>query len=118
MLFDLERDLARGHLYAPLQGLEGSGIDPQAFSQRRFTDAARAFVDGWSNRVRQELAALPDLLTEPALRSRQRHGLVLGALHARWLERLPHVQDAPGSRTELSPLSRLWTAWRTALRHA
>jgi len=118
MLFDLERDLARGHLYAPLQGLDGSGIDPQAFSQRRFTDAARAFVDGWSNRVRQELAALPGLLTEPALRSRQRHGLVLGALHARWLERLPHVQDAPGSRTELNPLSRLWTAWRTALRHS
>ena len=117
MIFDLGRDLERGRLYAPLQDLEAAGVDPQTFSQRTFSDAARAFVDEWHDRVRRELATLPVLLTEPAQRNRQRHGLVLAALHARWLERLPRAQNAPGSRTELPPLSRLWTAWRTALRH-
>jgi hypothetical protein len=68
--------------------------------------------------VCRELEALPAILAEPALRGAQRQGLVLAALHARWLERRPAFPAHPGvPRPELGPLTRLWTAWRTALRH-
>ena len=73
----------------------------------------------WSMRATDELAALPAVLADAGERSRQRHGLVLGALHASLLERLAaSLIAAPGARTELAPLNRLCTAWRTALRYA
>jgi len=113
MLFDLDRDLARGCLYAPTAALEAAGIDPQAFARDRRMATASTFIAGWQDRVRSELGSLPATLAEPALRNAQRHGLVLAALHARWLER----RSALAAAHELGPFTRLWTAWRTALRH-
>jgi phytoene synthase len=107
MLFDLDRDLARGRLYAPTTALESAGIDPQAVARDRRTAASSRFIAEWQDRVRDELGSLSAILAEPALRGAQRHGLVLAALHARWLE----------TRSEPGPFTRLWTAWRTALRH-
>ena len=53
------------------------------------------------------------------LRGAQRHGLVLAALHARWLEaRSAASAPAGGPRPELGAFTRLWTAWRTALHHS
>lgn len=118
MLVDLDRDLARGLLYAPTTALEAAGIAPEAIVQDRRTTAASGFVAGWQDRVQSELASLPDILAEPVLRGAQRHGLVLAALHSRWIE-TQSAASAPvgGPRPELSPITRLWTAWRTALRH-
>ena len=113
MLFDLDRDLARGCLYAPTAALEAAGIDPQAFARDRRMATASTFIAGWQDRVRSELGSLPATLAEPALRTAQRHGLVLAALHSRWLER----RSALAAAHELGPFTRLWTAWRTALRH-
>ena len=117
MLFNLEHDRSRGRMYAPLQALESAGIDPTAFQRTSSDTAATAFVAGWQARLRRELESLPDILGEPSLRSAQRHGLVLAALHARWLDILPAPAATADRRTELGPLTRLWTAWRTALRH-
>lgn len=117
MLFDLERDLTSGRLYAPLQALEAAGIDPTTFQANIGDAAVAAFIADWHERVRRELASLPDILGDPSLRSTQRHGLVLAALHARWLDQPPASAVTDGRRPELGPLSRLWTAWRTALRH-
>ena len=117
MLLELARDTASGRLYAPLQALASAGLEPQAFAREPMVAAFAAFRMEWRNRVRSELAALPALLDEPGQRTAQRQGVVLAALHARWLDRLSVTPDAPGERGELGPLSRLWTAWRTALRH-
>ena len=114
LLHDLERDLARGRLYAPLQALEASGIDPQALAQRHELLMASEFVREWRGRVRAELDALPSLLTDPGQRSAQRHGLVLAALCARQLDR---DEATITGRAELVPLTRLWTAWRAATRN-
>ena len=114
LLHDLERDLARGRLYAPLQALEAAGIDPPALSQHPGRLTASDFAREWRGKVRAELDALPLVLADPEQRSAQRHGLVLAALHARRLER-----DAAAitGRAELAPLPRLWTAWRVAMRN-
>jgi phytoene synthase len=117
MLANLERDRAGGRLYASLQALDSAGVDPTAFPGDSRTPATAAFIADWQARVRRELAALPDILREPALRSSQRHGLVLAALHARWLDRLPASTATSSQGPELAPLSKLWTAWRTALRY-
>jgi phytoene synthase len=117
MLFNLERDRACGRVYAPLRALESASIDPSTFQRSSSDPAATAFVAGWQARLRRELESLPDILGEPSLRSTQRHGLVLAALHARWLDRLPAPVATAGQGTELGPLTRLWTAWRAALRH-
>lgn len=118
MLFDLDLDLARGRLYAPTTALVAEGIDPVAFVRDRSAATAGSFIAGWQERVRRELESLPALLAEPVLRATQRHGLVLAALHARRLAPgSARGTPAGGPRTELGPLTRLWTAWRTALRH-
>ncbi len=41
MLFDLERDLARGRMYAPTEALEAVGIDPPAFARDWRSERAR-----------------------------------------------------------------------------
>lgn len=114
LLHDLERDLARGRLYAPLQALEAAGIDPPALGQQPGLLTASDFARGWRGTVRAELDALPSVLADPGQRSAQRHGLVLAALHARRLERDATAITGP---TELAPLTRLWTAWRAAIRN-
>lgn len=117
MLRDLPVDAERGRIYAPRDELAGAGLDPAAPAIE--DERARAVLTGWRDRVRAELEVLPAMLEDAALRSAQRHGLVLAALHARMLGQLnpitPH--DArPGAGP--GPLTRLWTAWRTAVRHA
>lgn len=118
MLFDLDRDLACGRMYAPVLALEAASIDPLAFARDWRAAPAGPFVADWQGRVRRELESLPAILDAPALRAAQCHGLVLAALHARWLDRLPGPSTLRDSgRPEIGPLTRLWTAWRTALRH-
>jgi phytoene/squalene synthetase len=118
MLFDLDRDLARGRLYAPTAALEAAGIDPQTFARDGRTASVSPFITDWQARVVSVLESLPAILAEPALRGAQRHGLVLVALHARWLQtRSAASAPAGGPRPELGAFTRLWTAWRIALRH-
>ena len=107
MLRDLRVDIAAGRFYAPLEPLDVAGVGPSDLKDRAASPAAERFLADWAARLGDELAALPELLADAAERTRQRHGLVLGALHGRLL-----------ARTELGPLNRLWTAWRTALRYA
>jgi len=106
MLRDLRVDIAAGRFYAPLEPLDVAGVGPSDLKDCA-SPAAERFLADWTARLGDELAALPGLLADAAERTRQRHGLVLGALHGRLL-----------ARTELGPLDRLWTAWRTALRYA
>lgn len=114
MLAELEADLGQGRLYAPMEPMQAAGVDPQAFAQGERGPAAEAFLADWHGRVRTGIHALPTLLTDREHRIAQRQGLVLAALLAR---RLDHRAGLPSSRPGLLPLSTLWTAWRTALRH-
>lgn len=117
MLERLPLDLRRGHLYAPLEVLEDLGVDPAALGHGEPGSPARRFLEDWRARVRGELLGLPGLLDNAAERSAQRHGLVLAALYARWLERPAAARPSQQRRLDLEPLDRLWTAWRTAVRH-
>jgi phytoene/squalene synthetase len=118
MLRDLHRDVARGRIYAPIEALNAAGLEPGALAQAPPDPSCQRFVDEWRRRVRSELASLPALLRDHEERTAQRHGLVLAALHGRLLERIARSNGAGHEPVELGPWTRLWTAWRTALRYA
>jgi phytoene synthase len=118
MLRDLAADTRRGRIYAPLDALARDGIDPLRLGGDGAGSAGRRFLEAWRWRVRAELLALPAVLGAAQLHSTQRHGLVLAALHVRLLERLDPSRPAAPRRLDVEPVGRLWTAWRTALRHA
>ena len=118
ILRDLVTDLARGRLYAPLDELATAGVDTLALARSPTDGAAARFLAGWRGRVRGALQSLPSLLDAPGLRRAQRHGLVLASMHVRLIERLDRPDSPAARRFDLEPLGRLWTAWRTALRHA
>ncbi|HEX7373869.1 MAG TPA: squalene/phytoene synthase family protein [Steroidobacteraceae bacterium] len=116
MLRDLTLDAGRGRVYLPLDALDAAGIDPSAV-RAASAEALRPVLEPWHARLVTTLAALPEGLTGIE-RSRQRPGLVLAALHLRLLERLDPARPAAPGRADVSPWSRLWTAWTTAVRYA
>jgi phytoene synthase len=118
ILRDLMTDFARGRLYAPLDELATAGIDAAVLARSPTDGAAARFLADWRGRVRGALQSLPSLLDTRGLRRAQRHGLVLASMHLRLIERLDGTAALASRRFDLEPLGRLWTAWRTALRHA
>ncbi len=118
ILRDLPLDVARGRLYAPLDALAAAEVDPGSLGRRGTDRASARFLADWRDRIRRELQSLPSLLGTPELRRTHRHGLVLAALHARLVDRLERAGTGPTGRLDLEPFAQLWTAWRTALRHA
>lgn len=114
MILDFEHDLRGGRLYAPLQALEAASLQPANLLGDAGVEPARGFLADWATRTRRELTDLPAILAAPEHRRAQRHGLVLAALHLQELDCAPgHAATNRGA----GPLARLWTAWRTALRH-
>jgi phytoene synthase len=118
ILRDLTPDAGRGRLYAPLDALAAAGVVPEGLARSPTDAAAARFLADWRRRVRDALASLPALLEAPGLRAAQRHGLVLASLHVRLLDRLERPGGGALRRFDLEPLGGLWTAWRTAVRHA
>ena len=117
MIRDLRHDLRRGRLYLPLDVVEAAGISPEQLQQPSPPAKLDALVAEWRMRVAADLAGLPGALPERPHRAAQRHGLVLGALHERLLEECIRHAGDDDVRVELGPFVRLWTAWRTAVRH-
>jgi 15-cis-phytoene synthase len=118
ILRDLSVDVPRGRLYAPLDALAATGIDPESMGHPGGTAETARFVAAWRERVRGQLQSLPSKLETPGQRRTQRHGLILAALQVRLVDRLDVGGNHPGGRLELEPFARLWIAWRTARRHA
>jgi phytoene synthase len=63
------------------------------------------------------LRELPAML-QPHERALQRQGLVLAALHGKLLEHIDHRTELARTRAEVPAWTKLWTAWRTAVRAA
>jgi phytoene synthase len=114
ILRDFALDLSRGRMYLPLGALAEAGLDARRAAAQLEDPALRDMLTAWRTRVAAELDALPALL-DPLRRRRQTHGLVLGALHRRLLDRISFAELSTVRRPELPPVTRLWTAWRTAV---
>lgn len=116
-LRDLRVDLASGRLRIPLDALASIGVDPQQLRADSVPPELQRWLEATRAELQQELASLVDLLDRDA-RARQRQGLVLAALHRQLLAQIRHGAELARTRAEVPPWTRLWTAWRTALRAA
>ncbi len=117
LLRDLRGHLAGGRLPLPLDALEAAGVDPHTVHTDTTAPAFSAVLMAMRDGLRHEFRQLTDSLDRDS-RIRQRHGLVLGALYARLLEQIALGADLARTRAEVPGWSKLWIAWRTAIRAA
>jgi len=118
LLRDLRHHATGGRLPVALDDLDAAGVDPRDLLAGQLSPALAQLLEAKRLALHKELHELPALLTSAEHRAAQRQGLVLAALHAKLAGRIDHRKELARTGAELAPLSKLWTAWRTAVRHA
>lgn len=113
---DVGEDARRGRVYLPLDELERFGVPVVDVLDTRHSENFRRLMEFQIERAEsyyaQALGQLPD-----ADRKTQRPGLVMAAIYRALLDEIKRdgclVLDR---RTSLTPLRKLWIAWRTWIR--
>ncbi|MEX2241949.1 MAG: presqualene diphosphate synthase HpnD [Burkholderiales bacterium] len=112
---DVGEDARKNRIYLPIADLQRFGVGAADLLQARHSDAFVALMRFQAERARrfydQALAVLP--ATD---RRAQRPGLIMAAIYAALLEEIERdgFQVLRG-RTSLTPLRKLWLAWKTWL---
>ncbi|MGH8676916.1 MAG: presqualene diphosphate synthase HpnD [Burkholderiales bacterium] len=110
---DVGEDARRGRIYLPLDELSRFDLTPSDILQRKETESFRALIHFQIERAREyygrAFSALPQADRRP-----QRPGLVMAAIYRTLLDKI----EAGGcrvlnSRVTLSPIRKLWIAWKT-----
>lgn len=114
---DVGEDARRGRIYLPLDELERHGVSVQDIIHARETDNFRRLMEFQITRAleyyRRAFEHLPDID-----RKAQRTGIIMAAIYRALLEEIRtggcHVLR---ERTSLTPLRKLWIAWKTWARN-
>ncbi|TVP89133.1 MAG: squalene synthase HpnD [Thioalkalivibrio sp.] len=114
ILRDVHEDAVRGRVYIPLDELERFAVKPEEFQTNITRDAHRELFAFQASRAREyydrALAHLPD-----EDRHAQRPGLIMAAIYRTLLEEIERDgYRVLEHRIRLTPLRKLWIAWRTA----
>jgi phytoene synthase len=118
ILRDVGEDARRGRLYLPQDELARFGVSEQDILQARpspaFVNLMRFQYERAARTYDEAMALLP-----AADRKAQRPGLIMAAIYRRLLE---EVKDdgfrVLEHRIRLTPLTKLWLAWKTWVREA
>ena len=113
---DVGEDARRNRIYVPLHELAEYGVTTDDITQGRETDNFRRLMDFQIARARgtydQALAKLPAADRKP-----QRPGLVMAAIYRTLLEEIQRDGSRVLTRrTALTPVRKLWIAWKTWLK--
>ncbi len=111
---DVAEDARRNRIYLPLEDLARFGVPEEDLIARRDGEAMHALVTFQIDRAEQHYADALALLP-PEDRRSQRTGLIMAAIYRTLLSEI----RAGGAkvlteRTSLTPLRKLWIAWKTA----
>ncbi|HWJ07341.1 MAG TPA: squalene/phytoene synthase family protein [Steroidobacteraceae bacterium] len=117
MLRDLRAHLARGKLPIPLDALAAIGVDPAQVRPDSAAPPLLGLLESMRRSLASQLCQLPTAL-QASERAAQRQGLVLAALHGKLLDHIDHRTELARTRAEVPAWTKLWTAWRTAVRAA
>lgn len=116
MLRHLRRDVRAGRLYIPEDELTMSGLSSEDLLAADRNDDVRALLGRQGDRARRFLDSAIGQLPDNA-RPQQTYGLILAVLHRQLLESIGSDGYAVTDRqVHLTPLRKLWLAWRTARR--
>lgn len=110
---DVGEDARKNRIYLPMEDLQRFEVTAADILDRRQTPQFRAMMAFQSQRAREFYAKALDALP-PVDRRAQRPGLIMAAIYRTLLEEIEQdgfqVLDR---RTSLTPLRKLWIAWRT-----
>jgi phytoene synthase len=112
---DVGEDARRNRIYLPLDELSRFGLSATDVAQLRETDEFRRLIDFQIARAQEyydrAFASLP-----AADRKSQRPGLVMAAIYRTLLQEIRSDGNRVlNQRTSLTPVRKLWIAWRTWL---
>jgi len=111
---DVVEDAQRNRIYLPLEDLSRFGVAEDDLVRRRDGPAVRDLVTFQIDRAEQHYAEALALLP-PEDRRAQRTGLIMAAIYRTLLA---EIRDGGAKvlseRTSLTPLRKLWIAWKTA----
>ena len=110
---DVGEDARRGRVYLPLDELQRYGVKVADLLDGRYVEGYLPLMQAQARRARavyaEALAALP-----AADRRAQRPGLIMGAIYATLLDEIEREGfQVLHQRIALTPLRKLWIAWRT-----
>ena len=110
---DVGDDARRGRLYLPLDELQRFGVKPADVMNARYVDGFAPLMRFQAERARavyrEALALLP-----AEDRKAQRTGLIMGAIYATLLDEIERANfQVLHQRIALTPLRKLWIAWKT-----
>ena len=113
---DVGEDARRGRIYLPQDELARFGVAASSLLRAEYSDAFRALMAFEVERARRGTHSAMAQLA-PADRAAQRPGLIMAAIYRTLLNEIARdgyrVLDR---RTSLTPLRKLWIAWKTARR--
>jgi len=114
ILRDVHEDAVRGRVYIPLDELERFGVKPEEFRTNITRDAHRELFAFQAKRAKEHYdRALAHLPEED--RHAQRPGLIMAAIYRTLLDEIElDGYRVLEHRVRLTPLRKLWIAWRTA----
>jgi phytoene synthase len=116
ILRDVREDARRGRIYLPREDLARFGVNEQDILSYQHTPQVHALLAHTLERARAHYRKALDLLPAED-RNAQRSGLIMAAIYQATLDEVERdglrVLDR---RIALTPLRKLWIAWRTARR--
>jgi len=111
---DVKEDAERGRIYLPLDELEKFGVSEQDIREHRCTDNMKRLLDFQVQRARDYYDKAFSLLPEVD-RYSQRTGIIMASIYMTVLNVIEKDScQVLKQRVSLSPLRKLWIAWRTA----
>lgn len=110
---DVGEDARRGRIYLPLDELERYQIEPQSLlsgqADQRLTQCLALQAERARAYYQQALEVLPD-----RDRQSQSVGLIMAQIYLQLLSEIEKTEfDVVGQHISLTPLRKLWIAWRT-----
>jgi phytoene synthase len=114
---DVGEDARRGRIYLPMDELAQHGVSEHDILHGRETDSVRRLLEFQIDRAqdyyRRAFEALPE-----ADRRDQRTGLIMAAIYRSLLDEIRHggCEKVLNQRISLTPLRKLWLAWKTWLK--
>lgn len=110
---DVGEDARRGRIYLPIDELASHGLSPEDILQRRGSDAFRQLMAFQAQRAESYYDLAFSKLAAVDKRD-QRAGLIMAAIYRTLLDEIRRDNfDVLDKRIALTPLRKLWIAWKT-----